>query len=300
MVETSPPGQPHPQKQRKNKKGTYPERVERKEVKMMRKFKCESDFMTESKRIYRAYVEEEKKLKGLIDETNSLKDLTNEAKERETKKIQQEISNKRAGMKTLLSNLENDFADWAFEFADLQGVGISRQLVQALNSGINYTQNELLYMAKKCGNDQANSRLLHDYAKAHGYELKNYVSPDQKIEKFHKMNETFGKFADDEGGKDWFRLPDAEIDIFVGNQLSSVEIMPENMEIRTVAKSIDEEISRDIAENEKKKAENTDKDGEFLNGFGVDPEEPDTNFYKPKDDATENVSPEEESENVDQ
>lgn len=114
------------------------------------------------------------------------------------------------------------------------------------------------------------------------------------------MNETFGKFADDEGGKDWFRLPDAEIDIFVGNQLSSVEIMPENMEIRTVAKSIDEEISRDIAENEKKKAENADKDGEFLNGFGVDPEEPDTNFYKPEDDATENVSPEEESENVDQ
>ena len=266
----------------------------------MRKFECESDFMTESKRIYRAYVEEEKKLKGLIDETNSLKDLTNEAKERETKKIQQEISNKRAGMKKSLANLENDFADWAFEFADLPGVGISRQLVQALNSGINYTQNELLYMAKKCGNDQANSRLLHDYAKAHGYELKNYVSPDQKIEKFHKTNEMFGKFADDEGGKDWFRLPDAEIDIFVGNQLSSVEIMPENMEIRTVAKSIDEEISRDIVENEKKKAENTDKDGEFLNGFGVDPEEPDTNFYKPKDDATENMSPEEESEYVDQ
>ena len=113
-------------------------------------------------------------------------------------------------------------------------------------------------------------------------------------------HETFGKFADDEDGKNWLRLPDAEIDIFVGNQLSSVEIMPENMEIRTVAKSIDEEISRDIAENEKKKAENADKDGEFLNGFGVDPEEPDTNFYKPEDDATENVSPEEESENVDQ
>ena len=56
----------------------------------------------------------------------------------------------------------------------------------------------------------------------------------------------------------------------------------------------------ELTENEKKKAENADKDGEFLNGFGVDPEEPDTNFYKPEDDATENVSPEEESENVDQ
>lgn len=287
-------------KQRKNKKGTYPERVERKEIKMMRKFKCESDFMAESKRIYRAYVEEEKKLKGLIDETNLLKDLTNEAKERETKKIQQEISEKRAGMKTLLSNLENDFADWAFEFADLTGEGLDRKLATALSSGISYSPQELLYLAKKAGNNQADARLLHDYAKSHGYELKNYVSPDQKIEKFHKMNETFGKFADDEDGKNWLRLPDAEIDIFVGNQLSSVEIMPENMEIRTVAKSIDEEISRDIAENEKKKAENADKDGEFLNGFGVDPEEPDTNFYKPEDDATENVSPEEESENVDQ
>lgn len=98
----------------------------------MRKFKCESDFMAESKRIYRAYVEEEKKLKGLIDETNLLKDLTNEAKERETKKIQQEISEKRAGMKTLLSNLENDFADWAFEFADLTGEGLDRKLATAL------------------------------------------------------------------------------------------------------------------------------------------------------------------------
>lgn len=47
----------------------------------MRKFKCESDFMRESTRIYRAYVEKEKQLKDLIAETNSLKDLTNEAKE---------------------------------------------------------------------------------------------------------------------------------------------------------------------------------------------------------------------------
>ena len=266
----------------------------------MRKFKCESDFMRESTRIYRAYVEREKQLNDLIAETNSLKDLTNEAKERETKKIQYEISNKRAGMKKSLANLENDFADWAFEFADLTGEGLDRKLATALSSGISYSPQELLYLAKKAGNNQADARLLHDYAKSHGYELKNYISPDQKIEKFHKINEMFGKFADDECGKDWFRLPDAEIDVFVGNQLAFVEVMPENMEIRTVAKSIDEEISRDIAENEKKKAENADKDGEFLNGFGVDPEEPDTNFYKPEDDATENVSPEEESENVDQ
>lgn len=33
-----PPGQPHPQKQRKNKKGTYLEQVERKEVKNYEKF----------------------------------------------------------------------------------------------------------------------------------------------------------------------------------------------------------------------------------------------------------------------
>ena len=43
----------------------------------MRKFKCESDFMRESTRIYRAYVEREKQLNDLIAETNSLKDLTN-------------------------------------------------------------------------------------------------------------------------------------------------------------------------------------------------------------------------------
>lgn len=115
----------------------------------MRKFKCESDFMRESTRIYRAYVEKEKQLNDLIAETNSLKDLTNEAKERETKKIQHEISEKRAGMKTLLSNLENDFADWAFEFADLTGEGLDRKLATALSSGISYSPQELLYLAKK-------------------------------------------------------------------------------------------------------------------------------------------------------
>lgn len=115
----------------------------------MRKFKCESDFMRESTRIYRAYVEKEKQLNDLIAETNSLKDLTNEAKERETKKIQHEISEKRAGMKTLLSNLENDFADWAFEFADLTGEGLDRKLATALSSGISYSPQDCCILPKK-------------------------------------------------------------------------------------------------------------------------------------------------------
>lgn len=251
----------------------------------MARFKgnCESDFMKESARVYRKYVAEEKKFRGMIDDINSLGDLTSEAKKRETKKMQQEISSKRAGMKTRLKELEEDFANWAYEFADLTGMGLSRQLVTALNSGIEYTPQELLYLAKMAGNDEADSRLLRDYAKAHGYELKNYVSPEQKIEKFHKMNDLFGKFADDEGSKNWFRIPDNEIDIFVGNQLTSVEVLPENMEIQTIAKSIDEEIQRDLNKRKAEEMKEVDKNGEFLKGFGVEPQETDPEYYEPEE-----------------
>lgn len=251
----------------------------------MSKFRCESDFMTESKRIYRAYIDCEKQMKKLIKDVSNLNDLTNEAKERECKKATEEINSKRAGMKMALSDLETKFADWVYEFADIEGAGLSRQLAQALNSGINYTQGELLYLAKKCGNDQADSRLLHDYAKNHGYELKNYVSPEQKIEKFHKMNEMLGKFADDEESKDWLRLPENEIDIFIGNQLSSIQIMPENMEIKPFAKTLDEEIQRDIADKRREEAKQTDTNSEFLTGFGAETVEPDVDFYKSKEEC---------------
>lgn len=250
----------------------------------MSKFRCASDFMTESKRIYRVYIDCEKQMKKIIKDVSNLNDLTSEAKERECKKATEEISRKRAGMKMSLSALETKFANWAYDFADLEGAGLSRSLVQALNSGITYSQQELLHLAKKCGNDQSNARLLHDYAKSHGYELKNYVSPEQKIEKFHKMNEMFGKFADDEESKDWLRLPDNEIDIYVGNQLSSVEITPENMEIRPIAKSLDERIERDIEDARREKAKQVDQNGEFLTGFGVEAVEPDVDFYKSKED----------------
>lgn len=45
----------------------------------MSKFRCESDFMTESKRIYRAYIDCEKQMKKIIKDVSNLNDLTSEA-----------------------------------------------------------------------------------------------------------------------------------------------------------------------------------------------------------------------------
>ena len=53
-------------------------------------------------------------------------------------------------------------------------------------------------MAKMSENDEADSRLLHDYALNHGIELNNYKSPEDKIKSFHEMNARLRISADDE------------------------------------------------------------------------------------------------------
>lgn len=246
----------------------------------MRKFTCESEFLNESKKLYGKYIENERQLKTLIKDTNANRDISEEAKTRDTLKMQKDISARRAGMKTKMSELEKEFTDWAFDFADLQGVGLSKNLVQALSSGISYTPQELLYLAKQAGNDQADLRLISDYAKKQGFEMNCYRSPEQKIKDFHTMNEIFGKSADDEDCKNWVRLPDNEVDDFVNKRLNTICIRPDDFTIKEIPKTIDESIEQDIIENRKKEAEKRDKNGEFLKGFGQEEPKVDTAFYE--------------------
>lgn len=160
----------------------------------MAKFTCESEFLNESKKLYNKYIAGERQLKALIAETNANRDISQEAKTRDTMKMQEDIGAKRAGMKIKMDELEKEFSDWAYDFADLQGVGLSKTLVQALNSGISYSPQELLYLAKKNKDGQADLRLISDYATKHGFEMNCYRSPEQKIKDFHAMNEIFGKY----------------------------------------------------------------------------------------------------------
>lgn len=250
----------------------------------MAKFICESEFLNESKKLYNKYITGERQLKTLIKDTNNNRDISEEAKTRDTLKMQEDICSKRAGMKIKMSELEKEFADWAFDFADLQGVGLSKNLVQALNSGISYSPQELLYLARQAGNDQADLRLISDYAKKQGFEMNCYRSPEQKIKDFHTMNEIFGKSADDEDFKNWVRLPDREVDDFVNKRLDTICIRPEDFTIKEIPKTIDESIEQDIIEKRKKEAENRDKNGEFLEGFGQEAPKADTNFYETEED----------------
>ena len=248
------------------------------------KGKCESDYLMESKRVYEKYIQSEKACKAELQEIDSLngtqRELSTSAKQKTVDQIGQKISMRRADMKGVLRDLEESFANMVYDFADLDGVGLSKQLVTALNSGINYTQQELLYLAKKAGNDQADARLLHDYAKAHGYDLHNYTSPEEKIARYHDMNNRLVRSADDENNQVFMRLPDDGVYPLIDKYWKNTEISIEDMEICNTPKSLDEEIDRDLKKRKEAEEANID-DEEFLEGFGVEKPKTEPEYYEP-------------------
>lgn len=252
------------------------------------KGKCESDYLLESKRLYNKFMDAEKLAKAEVAAADALDgtklEKSSSAKQRVAEEAAKKISMRRADFKAALGDLEKGFADYVYDFADLPGAGLSRQLVQSLNSGINYTQNELLYMAKMCENDEADSRLLHDYALNHGIELNNYKSPEDKIKSFHEMNARLRISADDENNAAFMRLSDAGVDNLVNKYWKEVVSIPaEEMTVAPVAKSIDEEIQRDLNKRKAEKMKEADANGEFLKGFGVEPQETDPEYYEPEE-----------------
>lgn len=252
------------------------------------KGKCESDYLLESKRLYNKFMDAEKLAKAEVAAADALDgtklEKSSSAKQRVAEEAAKKISMRRADFKAALGDLEKGFADYVYDFADLPGAGLSRQLVQSLNSGINYTQNELLYMAKMSENDEADSRLLHDYALNHGIELNNYKSPEDKIKSFHEMNARLRISADDENNAAFMRLSDAWVDNLVNKYWKEVVSIPaEEMTVAPVAKSIDEEIQRDLNKRKAEKMKEADANGEFLKGFGVEPQETDPEYYEPEE-----------------
>lgn len=252
------------------------------------KGKCESDYLLESKRLYNKFMDAEKLAKAEVAAADALDgtklEKSSSAKQRVAEEAAKKISMRRADFKAALGDLEKGFADYVYDFADLPGAGLSRQLVQSLNSGINYTQNELLYMAKMSKNDEADSRLLHDYALNHGIELNNYKSPEDKIKSFHEMNARLRISADDENNAAFMRLSDAGVDNLVNKYWKEVVSIPaEEMTVAPVAKSIDEEIQRDLNKRKAEKMKEADANGEFLKGFGVEPQETDPEYYEPEE-----------------
>lgn len=252
------------------------------------KGKCESDYLLESKRLYNKFMDAEKLAKAEVAAADALDgtklEKSSSAKQRVAEEAAKKISMRRADFKAALGDLEKGFADYVYDFADLPGAGLSRQLVQSLNSGINYTQNELLYMAKMSENDEADSRLLHDYALNHGIELNNYKSPEDKIKSFHEMNARLRISADDENNAAFMRLSDAGVDNLVNKYWKEVVSIPaEEMTVAPVAKSIDEEIQRDLNKRKAEKMKEADANGEFLKGFGVEPQETDPEYYEPEE-----------------
>lgn len=245
------------------------------------KGKCETDYMMESKRVYGKYLESERECKARMKEVNSMRELTSEYKQEEVDKMQEKISMRRADLKGTLHDLEEGFANWVYDFADLTGEGLDRKLVTALSSGINYTQQELLYMAKKYGNEQANARLLHDYAKEQGIELHNYVSPEEKIASYKAMNSRLGISADDENNMSLMRMPLEGVDNLIDKHFKEMDISVDDMDVCETAKSIEEEIARDMRQRRVEADANIDD--KFLEGFGAEKPKTDPEYYEPKE-----------------
>lgn len=252
------------------------------------KGKCESDYLMESKRLYNKFMEAENLAKAELAAMNAADgtkfEKSNNAKWKAADEAKKKISMRRTDFKTALDDLEKGFADYVYDFADLPGAGLSKQLVHALNSGINYTQNELLYMAKMCGNDEADSRILHDYALNHGIELNNYRSPEDKIKSFHEMNARLTISVNDENNAAFMRLSDAGVDALIDKHWKEVVSIPvEEMTVAPIAKSIDEEIQRDMDKRKAEKMKEADANGEFLKGFGVQSQETNPEYYEPEE-----------------
>lgn len=250
------------------------------------KGKCASDYIEESKRVYRKLLESEKYCKMEMNAINGNDDMSSSYKRRKADELQEHMSMRRVDMKTKLDELEKGFANMAYENADLAGEGLSRNLVTALSSGINYTPNELLYMAREYKNGKADSRLLHDYAKAQGYDLNNYISPEQEIKNFHELNTRFRISADDLDNQTFMKIPESDVD-YIGSQFLDkiLPIMEEDMDICETPKTIDEAIARDMAAQKKAEQAKIDDD-KFLEGFGVEKTKTDLDYYE-KDEEPE-------------
>lgn len=258
----------------------------------MAKFKGKyaGEYIEESKRVYRKLLECEKNCKmereSMYANDGTAYEISSSGKQKKEQELQKLISMRRADMETKLNELEKGFADMVYENADLAGEGLSRNLVNALNSGINYTPKELLYMARKYKDGKADSRLLHDYAKAHGYDLNNYVSPEQEIQNFHELNTRFRISADDLDNQTFMKIPESDVD-YIGSQFLNkmLPITEDDMSICETPKTVDEAIARDMKEQEKAEQAKIDDD-KFLEGFGAEKPKSDLEYYDPEEKVT--------------
>ena len=258
----------------------------------MAKFKGKyaGEYIEESKRVYRKLLEYEKickeELKAMDAKDGTVDEVSRSAKQLKADELTKTLSMRRADMKTKLDELEKGFADMVYENADLAGEGLSRNLVNALNSGINYTPKELLYMARKYKDGKADSRLLHDYAKAQGFDLHNYISPEQEIQNYHELNTRFRISVDDLENQTFMKIPEGNVD-YIGSQFldKMLPITEDDMSICETPKTLDEAIARDMKEQEKAEQAKIDDD-KFLEGFGAEKPKTDLEYYDPEEKVT--------------
>ena len=137
-------------------------------------------------------------------------------------------------------------------------------------------------MAKKYGNEQANARLLHDYAKDRGIELHNYVSPEEKIASYKAMNRRLGISADDENNMSLMRMPLEGVDNLIDKHFKEMDITIDDMDVCETAKSIEEEIARDMHQRRAEAESNID-DEEFFKGFGAEKPKTNPEYYEPEE-----------------
>lgn len=196
---------------------------------------------------------------------------------------QEAIGNADVSFSRRLNQLESEFID---DLKDMynpfseRNAGLYKRdhVAEILQSNlIDFTPAEYEDMSKRYADNLPLSRVIHDYAARHGYNLRNYVSRDDRWDAFDRLKGVLKRLSDSS-------LSDSdrafrELAIFPENLTSesNLEKISETFEsdLPTVDYKclkfgdMDAEMAADQAAEEAKKEYDGDA---FLKGFGVEPE----------------------------
>lgn len=182
-----------------------------------------------------------------------------------------------------LSKIRDRYAAFLEDRFDLEKEKPSDSLRTVLNSGVSLTQAEILRLAQKHQDNMIDARLLCDYARDHGYELRNYVSEAAAMQAFDDFTRMLTASIEN---VDAFQQPFQSVaQAEIGASSYAARAARAAMDIAPIPQTVEQAISLDL-EREREQAEEQNLSPEriaaFLEGFRGEPEPEPT----PADDLT--------------
>lgn len=167
-----------------------------------------------------------------------------------------------------LSKIREKYAEHLEKVYDLEQAKPSDNLRTVLNSGVRLTENDLLRLARKHQGNLVDSRLLCDYARDHGYELRNYVSEEDALKAFDDFSR---QLAISISNDDPFVQPyQSEDQAWIGAEAYSKRSEQPPMDISPVPQTVEQAIYQDMKREQEQDEEqklSPERIAAFLEGF---------------------------------